>query len=72
MSQAVSRRPVTAEAWVRSRVNPCVICGGEVALGQGFLRVFQFSLSGSFHPGSILIYHLEKNNGSVGDRGLDA
>jgi hypothetical protein len=48
-----------------------VICGGEVALGQVSLRVLRFSLSGSFHPGSILIYHLEKNNGSVGGRGLD-
>jgi hypothetical protein len=28
MSQAVSRRPLTAEARVRSRVSPCGICGG--------------------------------------------
>jgi hypothetical protein len=28
MAQAVSRRPLTAEARVRSRVSPCRICGG--------------------------------------------
>jgi hypothetical protein len=28
MAQAVSRRPFTSEARVRSRVNPCGICGG--------------------------------------------
>jgi hypothetical protein len=27
MAQAVSRRPLTAEARVRSRVGPCGICG---------------------------------------------
>jgi hypothetical protein len=35
MAQAVSRRPVTAEAWVRSHVNPCVICGGKSGIGTG-------------------------------------
>jgi hypothetical protein len=29
MAQAVSRRPPTAEARVRSRVSPCGICGGQ-------------------------------------------
>jgi hypothetical protein len=28
MDQVVSRRPITAEARVRARVNPCGICGG--------------------------------------------
>jgi hypothetical protein len=28
MAHAVSRRPPTAEAWVRSRFSPCGICGG--------------------------------------------
>jgi hypothetical protein len=36
MAQAVSRRPLTAEARVRSRVSPCETCGGQVALGQVF------------------------------------
>jgi hypothetical protein len=58
MAQAVSRRPLTAETRVRSRVSPCgiyfyflfvcitvmktLICGDKVALRQVFLRVFQF------------------------------
>jgi hypothetical protein len=36
MAQAVSRRPLTAEAWVRSRVIPCWICGGQSGTGTGF------------------------------------
>ena len=36
MAQAVSRRPVTAEARVRSQVSPCVICGGRSGTGTVF------------------------------------
>jgi hypothetical protein len=36
MAQAVSRRPLTAEARVRSRVSPCGICGGQTGTGTGF------------------------------------
>jgi hypothetical protein len=36
MAQAVSRRPLTAEARVRSQVNPCGICGGQSGTGTGF------------------------------------
>jgi hypothetical protein len=36
MAQAVSRRPLTAEARVRARVNPCGICGGQSGTGIGF------------------------------------
>jgi hypothetical protein len=36
MAQAVSRRPLTAEARVRSRVSPCGICGGQSGTGTGF------------------------------------
>jgi hypothetical protein len=43
MAQAVSRLPLTEEARVRSRVGPCGICGGKVALGQVYLRVLRFS-----------------------------
>jgi hypothetical protein len=43
MEQAVSRRPLTAEARNRSRFSPCGICGKkEVALGQFFPRVLRF------------------------------
>jgi hypothetical protein len=36
MAQAVSRRPLTAESRVRSRVNPCGMCGGQSGTGTGF------------------------------------
>jgi hypothetical protein len=36
MAQVVSRRPLTAEARVRSRVNPRGICGGQSGTGTGF------------------------------------
>jgi hypothetical protein len=36
MAHVVSRRHLTAEARVRARVNPCVICGGQSGIGTGF------------------------------------
>jgi hypothetical protein len=36
MAEVVSRRPLTAETWVRARVNPCRICGGQSGTGTGF------------------------------------
>jgi hypothetical protein len=36
MAQAVSRRPLIAEAWVRSPVSPCGIYGGQSGTGTGF------------------------------------
>jgi hypothetical protein len=36
VSQAVSRRPLTAEAPVRARVSPCGICGGQSGTWTSF------------------------------------
>jgi hypothetical protein len=36
MAQVISRRPLTAEALVRIRVNTCGICGGQSGTGTGF------------------------------------
>jgi hypothetical protein len=33
---AVNHWPLTAEAQVRARINPCVICGSQSGIGTGF------------------------------------
>ena len=43
MAQAVSRRPLTAEARVRSRSDHVGFVVEKVALGQVLLRVLRFS-----------------------------
>jgi hypothetical protein len=42
MAQAVSRRPLTAAAWVRTQVNPVGFVVDKVALGQVFLQALRF------------------------------
>jgi hypothetical protein len=42
MAQAVSRWLLTAEAWVRARVNRRGICGGQSGTGQVFSEYFGF------------------------------
>jgi hypothetical protein len=63
MAQAVSRRPLTAEAQVRSRVSPCDICGGQSGSGTGF------SPSCRFSTGAPLIVKLGKKNAHLQHRG---
>jgi hypothetical protein len=57
MAQAVSRRPLTAEAWVPSRVSPFGICDGQVALGQVFPLVLRFSAVSFIPP---VLHYTEK------------
>jgi hypothetical protein len=67
MAQAVSRRPLTAEARVRARGSKRGISRGKVVLGQGVFQDFAFSLSVSFYRGSPCSYIIwEMNNRPVG------
>jgi len=36
MAQAISRRPVTSEAWAQYQNILCGICDGQIATGMGF------------------------------------
>jgi hypothetical protein len=36
IAQAVSRRPLTAEARLRALISPCMICGRQSGPGMGF------------------------------------
>jgi hypothetical protein len=54
MAQVVSRRSLTAEARVRTRVNSCEICGGQSGTGTGF------SPSSSVFPVNVILPSLSK------------
>jgi hypothetical protein len=59
MAQAVSRRPLTAEARVRSRVNPCEIFIGQSGSGTGFSPC-------QFHSTCAPLFgKIKKNKGGV-------
>jgi hypothetical protein len=67
MAQAVSRRPRTAEARIRSRFSPCGICGGHSGTGTDFFpEYFGFPLSMSFH-----LYSITWKNGKTNHLSLD-
>jgi hypothetical protein len=36
VTRAVSPRPLTTEAWVRSQISPSGICGGQIGTRAGF------------------------------------
>jgi hypothetical protein len=42
MAQAANHQTLTAEAWVRARISPCQIFGGQIPLGQVSLLGLQF------------------------------
>jgi hypothetical protein len=66
MAQAVSRRPLAAEARVYDRVNPCGICGGQSGTGTGFSLsslVFPNQYHSTIALKSLIIWRM--NNMSV-------
>jgi hypothetical protein len=70
MAQAVSRRPLTAEALVRSLSIPCGFCIGQSGNGIGFLfENFGFYLSVSLHnfPTFICFVILLFSNGRASE-----
>jgi hypothetical protein len=58
IAQAVSRRPLTAEARVLTRVTLYGICCGDIGTETGFFRVLRFFPVSIIPPWlSILIFH---------------
>jgi hypothetical protein len=62
MAQAVSLRPITAEAWVRFRVGPCEICGEQSGTGTGFSLVLRLSHVDFIPP---VLHYLEKRKKTI-------
>jgi hypothetical protein len=60
MAQAVSRRPLIAEARVRSRVSPCEICGGQSGTGTCFSPSCRFFPCQFHSTGAPLLVKLGK------------
>jgi hypothetical protein len=66
MAQAVSRRPLTAEAWVRAwfASDHVGFAMNKVALGQGFFRVLRFYRR--YYSTVALHTHISPGGGTVG------
>ena len=48
--QAVSRRPAAADAWIRFRISPCEIYGGQSGTGTGYSPIFRVSFVSTISP----------------------
>jgi hypothetical protein len=60
MAQAVSRRPLTAEAWVRARLSPRGIYNGQRDTGTCFSSISSI-FSPEYHP--IVVIHTHISSG---------
>jgi len=67
MAETFSLRSVASEAWVRSHILPCEICGGQSGTGAGFSSSTFYSLVGVippvFHIHLYLRFALTRTNG---------
>ena len=52
MAETISRRRLTAEAWVQSQASLCGICGGQSGVGRTSLSPSQYYSTGA--PCSLL------------------
>jgi hypothetical protein len=68
MAQTLSRRSPTAETGVLAVQSMRDLCWTKWHWNRLLSEFFCFSLSVSFHLGSMLIYHLGENNRSVSGR----
>jgi hypothetical protein len=65
MGQAVSRRPLTAEARVRALVSPCGVCGGKSDTGTGF-SLSSWAFPCQCHSTVALHTHISSGGWTIG------